>query len=845
LKLVDFHITNLSKRIDNEVDPQIVTEMDTTVAASFGIIPRACKLGLVLFSLLTIYDLHLVAAFDYKVYTVVLKNLEKTQVVNSLPEMHDQFLEMTLKPLGHYQKLYSYTHAIAGFSVHMSSAQAKLLRTLPQVLQVSEDRRVKTQTTHSYIYLGLPQGPWAALGGVEKAGEGVVIGVIDSGIFPDHPSFYSNTTTPYLAKPNGFNGSCDVSSYFPSGSCNGKLLAAQHFFRAAILSQGINATSPGRDYGSPFDLAGHGTHVSGTSGGNNNVSTFYEGNLYGFASGMAPRAWISTYKALDQTGFGYNSDVIAAVDKAIQDGVDILNLSLGSGPVIDGEITFLDALELALLGAVKHGIFVSKAAGNDGPSDVTVSSFSPWIMTVAASIIDRTYPKHLVLGNGQSILGVGEDLSPGTTTASLVFARDVLLRPSPGLDCLAGLDPIAVEGQLLVCTWDGTLVSEFEAVLFSASTAQSLLAVGVVLIYNFNTTITPQNAMYFYGFPGLSISGADAINSVTAYYNSRTTKSPNGEIIFGASGQLTGGIASYNGSPPVVSDFSSRGPVIDFGVPLNYTKLLPLSDVLKPNILAPGEKIWAAWSSVQGTEVTNFIGQRFAYISGTSMATPHIAGSAALLKQLHPTWSPAAIASALLTTAFSTDATGQPLQANDYTINTNTSEVTYFRRPANPFDLGSGFVNVTAATDPGLIFDAGFTDYVNFLCSVPSITPENVKVIGGTCPRTRGLPSDLNAASITVGHLIGSRRVPRNVTNVGTSNETYLLTVTAPRGVNVTVAPTTFTIVPGKTQQLLVTLQATETGLSLSNSSFGLLTLTGNLGHLVKVPITVGYKSIA
>ncbi|KAH9563942.1 hypothetical protein CY35_05G150100 [Sphagnum magellanicum] len=818
--------------------------MDTTVSASFGIIPRACKLGLVLFSLLTIYDLHLVAAFDYRVYTVVLKNLEKTQVVNT-PEMHDQFLEMTLKPLGHYQKLYSYTHAIAGFSVHMSSAQAKLLRTLPQVLQVSEDRRVKTLTTHSYNYLGLPQGPWAALGGVEKAGEGVVIGVIDTGIFPDHPSFYSNTTTPYLAKPNGFKGSCDVSSYFPKGSCNGKLLAAQHFFQTAILSLGINATNPGRDYGSPFDLTGHGSHVSATSAGNNNVSAFYEGSLYGLASGMAPRAWISTYKALDQAGSGYTSDIIAAVDKAIQDGVDILSLSLGSGPVVQGEITFLDALELALLGAVKHGIFVSKAAGNDGPGDVTVSSFSPWIMTVAASIIDRTYPKHLVLGNGQSILGVGEDLSPGTTTAGLVFAHDVLLKPSPGLDCASALDPIAVEGQLLVCTWDGTLYSETDAISLSASTAQSLLAVGVVLIYNFNMTMTPENAVYFNGFPGLGISGADTINSVTAYYNSRTTKYTNGEIVFGASGRLTGGIASYSGSPPVVSDFSSRGPVIDFGVPSNYTNLLPLSDVLKPNILAPDEKIWAAWSSVQGTLEPNFIGQRFAYISGTSMATPHVAGSAALLKQMHPTWSPAAIASALLTTAFSTDATGQPLQANDYTINNTTFEVTYFRRPANPFDFGSGFLNVTAAMDPGLIFDAGFTDYVNFLCSVPSITPENVTVTGGKCPKTRGLPSDLNAASITVGHLIGSRTVPRKVTNVGISNETYWLTVTAPLGVNVTVAPTTFTIEPGKTQQLLVTLRATETGLSLSNSSFGLLAMTGNLGHLVKVPITVGYKSIA
>jgi hypothetical protein len=99
------------------------------------------------------------------------------------------------------------------------------------------------------------------------------------------------------------------------------------------------------------------------------------------------------------------------------------------------------------------------------------------------------------------------------------------------------------------------------------------------------------------------------LQSVTAYYNSRTTKYANGEIIFGASGQLTRGIASYNGSPPVVSDFSSRGPVIDFGVPSNYTNLLPLSDVLKPNILAPGEKIWASWSSVPGTEEVNFIGK--------------------------------------------------------------------------------------------------------------------------------------------------------------------------------------------------------------------------------------------
>lgn len=111
-----------------------MTEMDTTVAASFSIIPRACKLGLVLFSLLTIYDLHLVAAFDYRVYTVVLKNLEKTQAVNTLPEMHDQFLEMTLKPLGHYQKLYSYTHAIAGFSVHMSSAQVCMFMLMDSTL---------------------------------------------------------------------------------------------------------------------------------------------------------------------------------------------------------------------------------------------------------------------------------------------------------------------------------------------------------------------------------------------------------------------------------------------------------------------------------------------------------------------------------------------------------------------------------------------------------------------------------------------------------------------------------------------------------------------------------------
>ncbi|GAV91380.1 Peptidase_S8 domain-containing protein, partial [Cephalotus follicularis] len=167
--------------------------------------------------------------------------------------------------------------------------------------------------------------------------------------------------------------------------------------------------------------------------------------------------------------------------------------------------------------------------------------------------------------------------------------------------------------------------------------------------------------------------------------------------------------------------------------------------------------------------------------SGTSMATPHIAGVAALIKQKHPKWSPAAITSAMMTSADVFDNSGSPILAQ------STNQLL----PATPFDFGAGSINATRAIDPGLIFDAQFEHYVQFLCAVPSIDGKAVRRATGIgCPTMkRAWCSDLNAPSITISNLVESRIVIRQVTNVSKMNETYTVSVREPLGVEITVSP--------------------------------------------------------
>ncbi|KAF2544050.1 hypothetical protein F2Q68_00029217 [Brassica cretica] len=253
------------------------------------------------------------------------------------------------------------------------------------------------------------------------------------------------------------------------------------------------------------------------------------------------------------------------------------------------------------------------------------------------------------------------------------------------------------------------------------------------------------------------------------------------------------------------------------------------ADLLKPDILAPGSLIWSAWSE-NGTDEANYVGEGFALISGTSMAAPHIAGIAALVKQKHPQWSPAAIKSALMTTSTVMDRAGRPLQAQQYS---ETETVTLVK--ATPFDYGSGHVSPSSALDPGLIFDAGF------LCTTPGIDAHEIRNFTNTpCNYKMKHPSNFNSPSLAISHLVGTQTITRRVTNVAEEEETYTITSRMEPSIAIEVSPPAMTLRAGASRSFTVTLTVRSvTGVY----SFGEVTLKGSRGHKVSIPVVaLGHK---
>ncbi|KAJ7543850.1 hypothetical protein O6H91_09G055500 [Diphasiastrum complanatum] len=746
-----------------------------------------------------------------------------------LVNSHDTVLERTLGR-GNYQKLYSYHHVINGVAVQMTKRKADILGAMPDVLHIEKDFRFRTETTHTPDYLGLPTGGWTLEGGSSNAGEGIVIGLVDTGVDPKHPSFSDQTAKAYKRSAS-YTGQCEFTAEFPKGSCNNKLVGARHFAAAAVASGEFNSTV---QYESPLDADGHGTHTAATAAGNYGVTVLVNGFNYGSASGMAPRAQIAQYKAIYRDIGGFFADVVAAIDQAVKDGVDVLSLSIGPASIPGGSAAYLSTFDLALLSAVKAGVFVTQAAGNAGPYPSTILSFSPWIVSVAAGTHDRTYPNSICLGSkSKTISGIG--LAPGTNGSSfyrLVLARDAFrnLNTTPRTDgCQDSTlyDETVVKGSILICTYDLNFLFGVYNIPAVVITAQNLGAQGIVLTASSEVdgaTFSPTPL----GFPAIIIPNSKDSLVLLDYYNMTTERDQHGKVTkFDAVGSISGGEqATFSSSPPQVASFSSRGPDINSA---NFD----VADVLKPNIMAPGNLIWAAWTSI-GVDEQDFNGQNFAMISGTSMATPHIAGIAALIKQKFPHFSPAAIASAITTTATVVDSNGRPLLAQNPSTN-----VAADLGPASPFDFGAGFVNPTAALDPGLIFDADYDDYVQFLCSVPELSNLTVyKAINYNCGSNKGLPSDLNTPSIVIGSLNGHQYVQRKVTNVA-ATETYQSSFTAPTGVMIAVNPRSFTIQAGESAQICVALEATD---SSNVTSFGNLVLSGNAGHRVRISIIISTR---
>lgn len=341
------------------------------------------------------------------------------------------------------------------------------------------------------------------------------------------------------------------------------------------------------------------------------------GHHFGNASGMAPHAHVAVYKALYKRFGGFAADVVAAIDQAAQDGVDIISLSITPNRRPPGIATFFNPIDMALLSAVKSGIFAVQAAGNTGPSPKSVSSFSPWIFTVGASAHDRIYSNSIVLGNNHTIHGVG--LAPetdGDAMYKLVSANDALrddlkaaIDPSGDVhfgECQdpSVLDGDVVRGNLLICSYSIHFVLGISTIKQALETAKNLSAAGVVIfmdpfVVGFQLNPVPMS------IPGIIIPSTEDSKIFLSYYNETLVRSVgNSKMIlkFGGTAKLLGGEKpNYSNLAPKVLFYSARGPDPQDNSFRN-------ADIMKPNLIAPGNLIWGAWSSL-ATDSPEFSGK--------------------------------------------------------------------------------------------------------------------------------------------------------------------------------------------------------------------------------------------
>ncbi|MFC4588716.1 S8 family serine peptidase [Sphaerisporangium corydalis] len=719
------------------------------------------------------------------------RSADVTRYVAHLRSRHDD----ALRKVGGGKKLYEYVYSYEGFAAKLTAPQAAEMRADPDVVAVTEDKKVSVSTSSTPSFLGLDArgGLWDQLGGPtgkHGAGEGLVIGVIDSGIWPDARSFAGTDSKGKPFPPvRGFDGGCETpgDDSWKSGLCNGKLVGARHFDAGWGGDAALKEFLPW-EYLSPRDYNGHGTHVASTAGGNFDVPVTGPAASFGKISGIAPRARIAAYKALwsvedASTANGYNSDLVAAIDQAVADGVDVINYSV-SGTSTD----FLDPVEMAFLSAAEAGVFVSAAGGNDGPAASTVAHPSPWITTVAAGTHNRGTQGKVTFGNGAVYTGVSLAAAK-VGPAPLVDATAAAL---PGADatrveqCYTAkdnggtpvLDPAKVRGKIVVCDRGVTPRLNKSAAVAEAG------GVGVLLT---NVDENSLNAdLHVVPTVHLDVKDRQAVKDYAA--------TP------GATATIDQVKISDNVPAPYVAAFSSRGPLMAGG-----------GDLLKPDVVAPGQDILAAVAPPGNN------GNEFNFLSGTSMAAPHVAGLAALLKDLHPDWSPMAVKSALMTTG--ADVLDGP--ATD---------------PKVIFAKGAGHVTPNSAADPGLTYDSGMKDWIAFLCA----TTKGVRA--ETCAKLARAgysldPSDMNVPSISVGRLSGTtQKVTRRVTNVGDSTATYTASTDGLAGIKTKVEPNRLTLRPGQSKSFTVTFTRTTAPTNVYQG--GRLTWRDR-HHTVTVPVLV------
>jgi subtilisin family serine protease len=689
------------------------------------------------------------------------------------------------KPLKHYSV------SLNGFSTSLTPDQARTLQRAPGVLAVTKDRPrklVDNKNPVDFLKLSGSNGVWAALGGKQKAGQGVVVGILDSGYWPESKSFAGEpldnvkptTADPFrpyrsgnkkiiMHKADGgtFTGTCQTGESFTGDECNTKVIGARYF---SSMYESQTPASQRTDYLSPRDGDGHGTHVASTAAGNAGVSASVAGHSFGKISGVAPAAKLAIYKVgftskTDEGAVIYNGDAVAAIDAAISDGVDVINYSVSSSDAVN------DPVDWAFMSAASAGIFVATAAGNEGPGKSTLNHVTPWMTTVGASTV-APYAGTVVLGNGKKYAGISTTVFGKVGPARLVTGRSVKKASATNAEAdICAPDSLSrgkAAGKIVVC--DRGVVTRVE----KSAEVKRVGGKGIVLVnLTENSTDGDTHAV---PTVHLNVPYGPAVKK----YAKKS----------GATATLREG--NRSSTPiryPQISSFSSRGPSVGNG-----------GDLLKPDVAAPGVSVLAAVAPPSNEN------RKFDFYSGTSMASPHVAGIAALYFGVYPKWSPMAVKSAIMTTASRVKKANGKL-SRDY------------------FAQGAGNVRPDRMFNPGLIFDAGERDWWGFLEGEGFHTESGARPID---------PSDYNSPSIAIGKLVGSQTVTRKLTAVKPGS--YQATISVP-GVTATVNPSVVNFSSaGETKTVKITL--TRKAAPFSKAIFGSLKFVG-AGTVARLPVVV------
>ncbi|MFP5289373.1 MAG: S8 family serine peptidase [Actinomycetes bacterium] len=669
----------------------------------------------------------------------------------------------------------SYTTAVNAFSADLTAAQAAKLAAQRGVVAMAPDELLKITSVPGTEFLGLegPGGVWEQVGGAETAGEGVVIGVLDTGIAPENPSFAGDKLgktpgdAPYRAgksivfeKADGgtFTGVCETGTQFSVDDCSTKVIGARYFVDGfGSKNIGSVKTGPG-EFLSPRDGDGHGSHTAGTAAGNHLVDASVAGIDFGAISGVAPGAKIAAYKvcwngkdAASTADDGCaTSDLLAGIDTATADGVDVINYSIGGGAA-DSTVSIIDQ---AFLGAAAAGIFVSASAGNSGPGASTLDNASPWITTVAASTIP-SFEATATLGDGQAFAGasITVDMTEGAdpVTGSLVLS-DVLGSASATAADVKLCAPNSLDASKVAA---GTIIVCDRGVYDRVAKSAEVARVGGIGMIMVNVTAGSVDADA-HSVPSIHLNSQyrDAVRAYAA------TEGATASLAFGNSTDVVTAV-------PQVAGFSSRGPVLADG-----------SDILKPDISAPGVGILAATSHREGDAPS------FNFLSGTSMSAPHIAGLALLYLGERPNATPAEVKSALMTTAYDTK-------------KVDGSALT------DPFTQGAGHADPTRFFEPGLLYLNGLGDWYSYIEGIGYELGDTVDPVDA---------SDLNLASLTVGEMTAPQTLTRTVTS--TQAGTFTSSVQGMAGMDVTVEPSTLSFgAAGETATFTVTFARTTAAL--------------------------------